>query len=112
MAGPEDSGMERADMKRMLTIAAKAPVHCAVALPKQGALALLLMAKARNGKALSGDLKDQFADLRAPRWGTVSVDPDAKPKTVVFELNKAMPGLARRLVKTLKGTGFNVVNVK
>jgi len=112
MAGPEDSGMERADMKRMLTIATKVPVHCAVAVPKQGGTALLLMAKARNGKALVKDLQDQFADLRAPRWGTVSVDPEAKPKTAVFELNKAMPGLARRLVKTLKGTGFNVVDVK
>ena len=112
MAGPEDSGMDRADMKRMLTIATKVPVHCAVAVPKQGGIALLLMAKARNGKALVKDLQDQFADLRAPRWGTVSVDPEGKPKTAVFELNKAMPGLARRLVKTLKGTGFNVVDVK
>jgi hypothetical protein len=112
MADPDETGMEKAEMKRLLSVARKTPVNCAVAKPNKGQMALVLMDKVRTPKALVKDLQDQFADMKAARWGTVSVDAEQNPKLAVFELNKPFPGLARRLVKTLKGTGFNAVDVK
>jgi hypothetical protein len=112
MADPDETGMDKAEMKRLLSVAGKKPVNCAVAKPNKGQMALLLMDKVRQPKALVKDLQGQFVDMKNPRWGTVSVDAQQNPKLAVFELNKPFPGLARRLGKTLKGTGFSAVDVK
>ncbi|MEJ0045389.1 MAG: hypothetical protein WDN04_04000 [Rhodospirillales bacterium] len=104
--------MDKADMKRLLARSRKEPVNCAVAQPKKGAMALLLMDKVKQPKALVKNLMQQFDDLKNPRFGTVSVDAEDDPKVAVFELNKAFSGLQRRLVKTLKGTGITGVDLK
>jgi hypothetical protein len=112
MAASVDTGMEKAEMKRLLVRSKKEPVNCAVAQPKDGPLALVLMDKIKQPKALVRDLEKQFADAKNPRWGTVFVDVDENPKLAVFAMKKALPGLGRRLVKTLKGTGFTKVEIR
>ena len=112
MADPDETGMDKAEMKQMLSAARKKPVNCAVAKPNKGQMALVLMDKVRQPKALAKDLQEQFADMKNPRWGTVSIDAQENPRLAVFELNKPFPGLERRLVKTLKGTGVSAVDVK
>ena len=112
MADADETGMDRAEMKQLLSVARKKPVNCAVAKPNKGQMALVLMDKVRPAKSLVKDLQDQFADMKNPRWGTVSIDAKEDPRLAVFELNKPFPGLERRLVKTLKGTGVSAVDVK
>ena len=112
MAGQIDTGMEKADMKRLLVRSKKEPVNCAVAQPASGPHALLMMDKIKPPRAVMKELEKQCADMKNPRWGTVSVDIDENPKLAVFQLNKPAPGMARRLVKTLKGTGFTKVHVQ
>jgi hypothetical protein len=112
MADPNETGMDKAEMKRLLSVARKKPVNCAVAKPSKGQMALVLMDRVRTPKALVKDLQGQFADMKNPRWGTVSIDMEENPGTAVFELNKPFAGLERRLVKTLKGTGIRAVDMK
>jgi hypothetical protein len=45
------------------------------------------------------------------RFGTAEVDPDDDPTLVKFRLNKPVTSMARRLVKTLKGSGFRKVQI-
>jgi hypothetical protein len=87
-------------------------VNCAVAQPGSGPHALLMMDKIKQPRAVVKELEKQCADMKNPRWGTVSVDTDENPRLAVFQLNKPAPGMARRLVKTLKGTGFSKVQVR
>lgn len=111
MAAAVDTGMEKADMKRLLVRSKKEPVHCAVAQPERGAHAMLLMDKIKQPRAVMKMLEDSNSNLKYPRWGSVSVDVETNPKLAVFQLNKPAPGMARRLIKTLKGTGFTKVQV-
>src|SRR5271163_4833828 len=112
MAAQIDTGMEKAEMKKLLVRSKKEPVNCAVAQPGSGPHALLMMDKIKQPRAVVKELEKQCADMKNPRWGTVSVDTDENPRLAVFQLNKPAPGMARRLVKTLKGTGFSKVQVR
>jgi len=103
--------MDKADMKRVLAAANTAPVNCALAEPKEGALALLLLHKLKQPKALEKELQGQFPASKNLRFGTAIVDPEADPKLVKFIINKTVSGMGRRLVKTLKGTGFTKVEI-
>jgi hypothetical protein len=54
----------------------------------------------------------EYGPLKNLRWGKAEVDVDADPKLVVLILNKPAPGMARRLKKTLKGTGFTKIEIR
>jgi hypothetical protein len=104
--------MDRAEMKRLLGLSKTEPVSCAVGVGKDPGTALLLLDKQKQPKAVEALLSRQFDDAKTTRWGTVSVDSDNDAKLVVFTLNKPGSGLAKRLAKTLKGTGFSKVMIR
>ena len=108
MADPQ-TGMDRADMKKLLTVSKREPVHCAVGQGKDAAFALLLMDKIKSGKALEAAMIKEFPEAKNRGFGTAVVDTDEDPKLAKFTLNKAPGGTARRIHKTLKGTGFSKV---
>ena len=103
------TGMEKAEMKKMLMRAKDEPVNCAVGMGENPAFGLLMMHRIRSGKAMEKLLKDEFPDVKNPRFGVAFVDTDDNPKLVKIKLNRAVSGMARRLIKTLKGTGYNKV---
>lgn len=107
MAVAPNTGMKKADMRKLLTRSKEEPVTCAVGQGDSGGL--LLLDKRKPGRALETALKDEFPDARNTRFGTAFVDVDDNPKLVKLTLNKPVTGMAKRLIKTLKGTGFNKV---
>ena len=109
MAEP-DFGMDKADMKKLLNVSKKQPVHCAIGLTKGGVV--LMMDKIKQPKALVKELEKKFSDMKSPHWGEALVDTDEDPKLVILTLNKAAPGMARQMKKTLKGTGFSKVEIR
>ena len=54
---------------------------------------------------------EEFPTVFNTRFGTAMVDTDDDPTLVKFMLNKPVTSMARRLVKTLKGTGFRKVQI-
>ena len=110
MADPQ-TGMDKAEMKKLLSFSKKEPVHCAMGLGKEPAFALLLLDKMKQPKAIEGLLVKQFPDAKSTRWGMAAVDIDENPKLVKFTINKPVSGIARKLAKTLKGTGFTKVEI-
>src|SRR5262245_34870787 len=110
MAAAPTTGMEKAEMKQLLNKAAPDhPVNFAFGLGKDTAVALLKMDRMKNPKACDKMLTDHFPDAKNSRWGTVVVD-DAT-SLVKFTVNKAVSGMAKRLSKTLKGTGYAKVEI-
>ena len=105
-----DTGMDKSDMKKMLMVSKKQPVNCAVGMTKTGVV--LMMDKIKQPKAVLKELEKKFADMKQPHWGSAVVDMETDPKLVVLTLNKAAPGMARRMRKTLKGTGFSKVEIR
>jgi hypothetical protein len=112
MAEPAPTGMEIADMKRMLAISKAAPLGCAVGAGEDKTLAMLLIDRVKAPKAVLKELESAFEDLANGRFGTVQAEPDGKSKTVRFTLNKPVSGFRKRLVKTLKGTGYTKVEMQ
>jgi hypothetical protein len=112
MAEPAATGMEIAEMKRMLAHSREAPLGCAIGAGDDRTMALLLIDKVKAPKAVLKDLEEQFPDLVNPRFGTVQAMPDGEAKTVRFVLNKSSSGLSKKLVKTLKGTGYTKVELQ
>ena len=121
MAGEIDTGMPKADMKKLLRASAPDnPVRVAAAHHKDAKLAYLRVAKIGNAKAIAADLKKDFPDAKLVTFGTaMAADVDNGPgltdkqktdsKIAVFRLEKPLSGLAKRLKNTLKGTTFGKV---
>jgi len=121
MAGEIDTGMPKADMKKLLRASAPDnPVRVAAAHHKDAKLAYLRVAKIGNAKAIAADLKKDFPDAKMVTFGTgMAADLDKGPgltdkqrtdsKIAVFRLEKPLSGLAKRLKNTLKGTTFGKV---
>jgi hypothetical protein len=105
------TGMDRAEMKRFLLKSKQEPVNCALGVGDDKSVALLMLSPHRSAKALQGDLQKQFPSAFNTRFGTAVVDTEDDPTLVKFMLNKAVTSMARRLVKTLKGTGFRKVQI-
>ncbi len=105
------TGMDKSVMKQMLAKSKKEPVSCAMAQGKDAAFALLMLDKVKSPKALLKDLEKQFPDAKHGLFGTAVVDPDTDATLVKFQVNKAASGMAKRLTKTLKGTGYNKVQL-
>lgn len=106
-----NTGMSKGGMKKLLLQAKDGPVGCAIGSGEDATLELVMLSKSRSGAALEKMLKAEFPDVKETRFGSVSVDVAQDPKQVTFQLNKAASSAVRRLVKTLKGTGFNKVVV-
>ncbi len=111
MAAETQTGMDRAEMKRLLIKSKQEPVNCAIGVGDDKSVALLMLARNRSSKSLQGDLQKEFPSAFNTRFGTAVVDTDDDPTLVKFMLNKAVTSMARRLVKTLKGTGFRKVQI-
>lgn len=103
--------MDKATMKRLLTLSKKEPVSCAVGMGADPQLGLLMLDKIKQPKAVEREMMKAHPETRNERFGTAVVDTEIDPKLVRFHLNRAAPGMARRLVKTLKGTGFSKVEI-
>lgn len=112
MAEPTSTGMEVADMKRMLAISKAEPLGCAVGAGTDKTLAMLMIDKVKQPKGVLKDLQAAFKDLADGRFGTVQAEPEGRSKTVRFQLNKPISGFRKRLVKTLKGTGYTKVELQ
>ena len=104
-----NTGMSKADMKKMLAHAKESPVSCAVGQGDNAAMGLLVMHRTKPERAMEKILKDDFPEAKNVRFGTAFVNVDENPKLVKIKLNRAVSGIARRLIKTLKGTGFSKV---
>jgi len=111
MAGDVNTGMEKGEMKRLLAKSKKEPVNCAFGQGDDNTMALLLLDKVKAGKGVEKELTKQFPDAKNTRFGTAVVDVDVDPKKVIFTVNKPVSSMARKLVKTLKGTGFSKVTI-
>ncbi len=111
MAAVVNTGMSKADMKKLLTRSKEEPVHCAVGIGDNAALGLLMLHRSKQGRAVEAMLKEECPDAKNTRFGTAFVDIDDNPKLVKFTLNRAVSGIAKRLVKTLKKTGFTKVQI-
>lgn len=105
------TGMARAEMKKLLNVAKEAPVSCAVGVGPQAGVGLLLLHRTKPARAVAALLKAAVPAARNTRWGKASVDQDDDPQLVTIRLNKPVPGMVRKLVKTLKGTGFTKVMI-
>src|SRR6201995_3838403 len=105
------TGMDRPEMKRFLLKSKQEPVNCALGVGDDKSVALLMLSPHRSAKSLQGDLQKQFPTAFNTRFGTAVVDTEDDPTLVKFMLNKPVTSMARRLVKTLKGTGFRKVQI-
>lgn len=103
--------LDKALIKRLLTVSKREPVSCAVALGADPQFGLLVLDKIKQPKALERELLKDHPEARNQRFGRAEVDTEIDAKLVRFHLNKPAPGIARRLVKTLKGTGFSKVEI-
>jgi hypothetical protein len=106
------SGMELAPMKQLLNKAAPDnPIPFAFGMGAEPGFALLMLDKAgKNPKGVLKALEDEFKDAKNTRWGTAVVEPE-RATLVKFIVNKPVSGMAKRLVKTLKGTGYNKAEI-
>ena len=111
MAPNLNTGMPKNDMKRLLVRSKTEPVSCAIGLGESNHLGLLMMHRTKNGKACEKMLKDEFPEAKNTRFGTAYVDVDDNPKLVKITVNRAVTGMAKRLIMTLKGTGFTKVRI-
>ncbi|WP_187830082.1 hypothetical protein [Siccirubricoccus phaeus] len=110
MAATPNIGMDMDKLKQLLRLSKKEPVSCAVAGNTNDAtMAFILLDKVKAPKAVSGQLDKENPKNFNLRWGTVVVDTDIDPKLVTFTLNKNVTGMAKKLKKTLKGTGYTKV---
>jgi hypothetical protein len=112
MAADVNTGMEKGEMKRLLAKSKKEPVNCALGQGDDNTTALLLLDKVKAGKSVEKELTKQFPDAKNTRFGTAVVDVDVDPKKVIFTVNKPVSSMARKLVKTLKGTGFSKAEIR
>jgi phosphotransferase system HPr-like phosphotransfer protein len=103
MAVAPDTGMDKAELKRLLGTASAEPVSCAVGVAAD-TTGLILVHKSKGPKALHKELMEKFPKAKAIRWGTAKYS--ETDKLLTFQINKAAPGLEKSLLKTMKGTGY------
>jgi hypothetical protein len=109
MAADVNTGMEKPEMKRLLAKSKSEPVNCAFGQGDDNSTALLMLDKVKGPKGVEKELSGKFPEAKNTRFGTALVDVEVDPKLVRFVINKPVSGIARKLVKTLKGTGYNKV---
>ncbi len=95
-------------MKALLVKSKQEPLSAAIGLGADGAGKILLH-KIKGPMALGKQLEAESPGLKDMRFGRAHVDVDENPKLVKIVINRAVTGLSRRLIKTLKGSGFTRV---
>ncbi len=109
MATEAKTGMDKQDMKRLLGKARQDQVNCAIGMAAEPGLGLLVLDPIKSPKAIEQDLIRQNAGARNTRPGRAYVDTVENPKQLKIIVTREISGIARRLVKTLKGTGITKV---
>ena len=69
-----NTGMEKAEMRKLLNRSKQEPVRCAIGLGENVAFGLLMLHRTKPARAVEGLLKDEFPDVRNTRWGTAFVE--------------------------------------
>lgn len=111
MAGETNTGTDKQELKRLLGKATKeSPINCAFGLDKDPNTALLMVDKVKGPKAVEKELTNKFPDAKNTRFGTAFEDAE-NPKLIKITVNKPVSSMARKLIKTLKGTGYNKVEI-
>jgi methylglyoxal synthase len=111
MAAEVQTGMDKQEMKRLLMKSKKEPVNCAIGQGSDPSIGLLMLDRIKGPKAVEKELTKEIPDARNTRFGRAEVDVDEDPKLVKIFINKPIASMARKLVKTLKGTGFTKVQI-
>ena len=111
MAAEVQTGMDKQEMKRLLMKSKKEPVNCAIGQGSDPSVGLLLLDRIKGPKAVEKELAKAVPDARNTRFGRAEVDVDDDAKLVKIFINKPVASMARKLVKTLKGTGFTKVQI-
>lgn len=106
-----DVESDKAGAKQLLKKSKTEPVSCALAMGEDGKSALMVLDKLKAPRALLTQLQKDHPKATKQVFGTAEVDEERDPKLVRVHVNKAGGGLARRLIKTLKGTGYNKVEL-
>jgi hypothetical protein len=109
-AGESGIGMDKAEIRHMLRLAAGTPLRAAVALSREGK-AVILLDRHKPPRTLERELKEGLPGSRLHRFGTLDVDAD-DPLLARFIVNKASPGMARKLAVALRGTGLRRVEIR
>ena len=101
---PKKLAMDTSEEKKLLIISKRRFVYCAIAsgYGDTRGFALFRMHRTKKPRQLAEELSKDFGEARNIRFGIVSID----GKTVKVELNKSAPGLDKKLIRSLKGTGF------
>ena len=103
-------GLDKQELKKLLRMARRQPMNCAVGTGPDGCL--IVLDRVTPPKTLLAQLKKDCPQLRTPCFGTAAVSAAEDPKLVTFQLNRTLQGFQRRLRLTLKGTGFTKVAVE
>ena len=111
MATAPQTGMDKAELKKLLVRSKNEPVNCGIGIGKEQQ-AMILLHKTKQPRAILQELEKDSPGLKNPCFGTAFVDIDEDPKLVILTVNKAAGGLARKLKKSLKGTGFSKVQIR
>ncbi len=101
--------MDTTEEKKLLIMAKRRFVYCAVAsgYGDTRGFALFLLDRTVKPRQLATELSEEFEEARNIRFGIVSTD----RKTVKLELNKPALGLEKKIVRSLKGTGFTKAEI-
>ena len=102
-------GMDKIEIRQLVRIAGGQKLRAAIALAADGR-AIILLDRHKQPRVLEREIKEQAPGSRLHRFGFFMADAD-DAKLARFTLNRAAPGMARRLVKALKGTGMRRVEI-
>jgi hypothetical protein len=107
------AAMEKGELKKLLARSKKEPVSCAVGMGdgRKSEVGLILLDRIKAPKAVLKELEKEFPEAANTRFGTAVVDVDTDPKLVLLQLNRPASGIGKKLIKSLKGTGFSKVRV-
>ena len=109
MAEPKNV-MEQSALKALLLQSRQEPLPAAIGLGADGG-GKLLVHKTKGPMALAKEIEASSPGLKDLRFGHARVDADENAQLVKIVINRAVTGLSRHLVKTLKGTGFTKVQL-
>jgi hypothetical protein len=105
-----ETGMEKSEMKVLLRLAEDGPLSFAFGTGKDMGVALLMIDKRKSPRQVETELSKAMPEVKNTRFGQVSVSAD-EDNLVKFYVNKAVTGMAKRMVKTLKGTSYKNVQI-
>ena len=104
-----DVSLDKVAIRHMLLLAGDEPLHTAVALARDGK-AIITLDRRKPPRTMERELKEAAPDSHEHRFGTFGPD-RTNPKLARFIVNRAAPGMARKLVIALKGTGLRRVEI-